>query len=230
MQLLTPGQNAHMNITRPDGALVFVVLISLFTDGVSLTFTRHPILNRQFTNLAEGREYLRFLKAEAAADTELWLIVERAGAWTTAAATVDDAERELIDGINAAIDGRTTQNTPPVEVADIMADAKLTGGWNGARTRAKNARLYPARRIRPTATNVHTKPLTDVMADLVRSHVSGTVRTRPGQSWTLLRALVERGYADPASVVYRPGTRQIASVRLNARGRQATGQQSEVAA
>ena len=122
--LLSPGQETYMNIRRAPvdgqpGNVLLTVLISLFTDGVSLTFTGHDILNRAFTNLDEARAYLRFLKAEAAAGTPMWQIIERAGAWTTAAAVVDDAEKGMRAGITANMDAVNAKLR-----AEGQADAK----------------------------------------------------------------------------------------------------------
>jgi hypothetical protein len=77
-----------------------------------------------------------------------------------------------------------------------------------------------------TEGRVHTKPLTQSELGRVRSHVDGVVTTQPGQPWTMLRAIVRRGYGTP---VYGRGTRIIA-VQLNQRGLTAAGQNIGVAA
>lgn len=222
MQKLKAGQESHMNITRRNGAVLFTILVSLFTDGVSLVFTHHDILNRTFTNLDEGRAYLRFLKAEVSAGTPLWLIVERAGAWTSAAAVVDDAEQALIDAINATLDERHAQDSAKLadqqaRVADIVNGPRT--GWNAARNAANNT---AGRRIRPTRTNVHTQPPTPAQLDRMHQHRNGVVTAGDRQSWTVLRGIVDRGHATVHA--YWPGTRKIRSVRLNRRGWQAIGQ------
>jgi hypothetical protein len=191
---LTPGQATHMNIYRADSSLLLVVLVSLFTDGVSLTFNRHPVLDRQFTNLAEGRAYLRFLKAEAAAGTALWQIIERAGAWTTAATAVDQA---LIDSLNADLDAQPTPE--PVEVRPA--------NWNAFRQQA--------RPVRNTRTQAFRKPPTAAMLLLMRQHQGGIVTTDGRASWLTLRAIVDKGLAHIHEV---HGRHIIASVRLNAAG------------
>lgn len=211
MQKLKAGQNTTMDITRPSGAVLFTILVSLFTDGVSLTFTGHPILNRSFRNLAEGRAYLRYLKAEAAANTPLWLIVERAGAWTSAMAVADHAEQQLIDDIRATVDGAirdTAAERPAVSVQPT--------NWH--RMRAE---------IATTRTRVHTQPPTDAELARMRAHHNGRVTCDQGQPWTLLRGIVRRRYADPDTVEYVPGTRKIRAVWLNQRGWAAIGQQPE---
>jgi hypothetical protein len=228
MQKLKAGQETHMDITRRNGAVLFTILVSLFHDGVSLVFDNHNILNRSFTNLAEGRAYLRFLKAEAAAGTPLWLIVERAGAWTSAAAVVDDTEQALIDAINATLNeahAELAANTAAQQarVAGIVNGPRA--GWNAARNAANNT---ASRRIRPTRTNVHCQAPTPPQLDRMRQHSNGIVTVGDGQNWRLLDGIVQRGCAEVYA--YWPGTRKIRAVRLNGRGWQAIGQQTEVAA
>lgn len=228
---LKPGQNTSMDITRANGNILLTVLISLFTDGVSMTFTNHPTLDRTFGNLAEGRAYLRYLKGEAAASTELWLIEDRAGDWTSGAAVADQAERALIDSVNATLNAAQADlnretAVQQAAVADIMAGTGQTGGWYGARKAAQQAVTPISRAIHPTRTRVHCKPATAAELDLIRSHRNGVVTTRPGQSWTILRAIERRGYGQPT---YRPGTRIITSITLNARGHALAGQQEMAA-
>lgn len=233
MQSLTLTR-PYMNIYRaPDSdglrALLLVVLLQVI-DGtaISLTFANHSILNRLLPE-AEARAYLEFLKAEAAAGTGMHLLIERAGMFTSAMAAADDAEQDLIDRLNASLDqdhaDLTARMSAQVEqVADIVTGPRT--GWTGIRTAAKNQALG-FRRIRPTRTGVHVKPLTGPMLDLIRNHRAGVVTTRPGQSWTVLRGIVERGYGKP---VYRPGTRIITAARLNERGLAVAKTSEEIAA
>src|SRR6185436_6497181 len=84
-------------------------------------------LDRQFTNPAEGNAYLNFLRTEVEAGTRIWMIEDRAGALTTAAAILAD-EAALIDSINTTLDtaeaARTTN--PAVQaVRDDRAAADL---------------------------------------------------------------------------------------------------------
>lgn len=218
----------YMNIYRApaaDGtrALLLVVLLQVI-DGtaISLTFTHHSILNRQLP-IAEARGYLAFLKAEAAAGTQMWLLIERAGMWTSAAAVADQAEQDMIDGIAANLDHTEQRLNETVDVSDILDGITRTGGWRGARKANQP-------RIRPTRTNTHLKPPTPAQLDRMRQHHNGVVTCGYGQPWTLLDGIVQRGHADRASVMYWPGTRKIRSVRLNGRGWAAIGQTGQVAA
>lgn len=96
-----------------------------------------------------------------------------------------------------------------VPVADIIA-AKPS-----ERVLAEVKQILDSQPVVPTRTNVHRKPLTPAELDLIRQHVNGVVKTKPGQSWTVLRAIVRRGYGEP---IYKGSSRIIGSVRLNARG------------
>jgi hypothetical protein len=115
------------------------------------------------------------------------------------------------------------------DTAAIMADADPNWRANLRKQVVQAAEqrngYVGARPIDHTRTQVHLKPLTAVELDLIRSHIDGTVRTRPGQAWTVLRAIVRRGYGNP---VYGTG-RRIAAVQLNQRGLNAA-QQTERAA
>ncbi len=67
-------------------------------------------------------------------------------------------------------------------------------------------------RATPTRTRVHTKPPTPAEKHLIRNHVDGVVKVRPGQPWTMLRAIHQR---IGGQRTYRPGTHIIASLTLN---------------
>lgn len=85
-----------------------------------------------------------------------------------------------------------------------------------AEHQAKLAATEPAAPVFvPTRTRVHTKPLTPAELDLIRSHTGGVVRCKPGQSWLMLRAIHRR---IGGHITYRPGTRIISSLTLNAAG------------
>ncbi|GAA0493945.1 hypothetical protein Ade02nite_20910 [Paractinoplanes deccanensis] len=71
-------------------------------------------------------------------------------------------------------------------------------------------------RVQPTRSRVHTKPLTAAELARVRAHRNGVVTLLPGQPWTMLRAIVRRGYADQPDG-HRPG-QKYTQIRLNARG------------
>lgn len=227
MQKLKAGETAYMNITSRNGTLVFVVLVQLFHNGVSLIFNHHAALNRAFTNVNEGRAYLRFVMNEAAAGTPTWLIVDRAGRWSSAAAVADEAEQALIDGINQAMGERHAATNAAHEQARQIRDeaqAANSGGWYATRKQAMR------NTIRPTATRIHTQPPTPAQLDRIRRHHNGRVTCAPGQPWTLLRGIVDRGLADRSNIDYKPGTRQIKAIHLNRRGWALLAQQNEVSA
>lgn len=205
-QLLTTGQTAY----RQYGPLH--IRIDRHDEGVSINVTAHPTLDRTFTNLAEGRAYLRFIRDLALAGTAVWAIEQQAGAWTTAAAIVDQAERDMVQGIGANM--QAAQPTP-VDVSDIV-NQRRGPTFTDLKRNARND--Y-------TRTRVAAKPLTPAELDLIRHHRGGRVTTRPGQSWLVLRAIVRRGYG---TAVYGSGHR-IVAVDLNERGL-AVAEQNGVAA
>lgn len=202
MQLLTPGQETHMNIRRKPstdgqpGDLLFVVLVSMFTTHVSLTFAGHHILNKALP-VAEARAYLQYLMDEAAAGTQMWLLIERAGHWTTAMAMVDQAERDLIDSINQTLDAVTADRDTTQLTEDAQQIVGDGQGWNAFKQQAR--RDF-------TRTRVNTQPPTRAMLDLIRTHQGGVVKARPGQTWAVLKGLYAR---IGGTKVYRPGTHVI---------------------
>ncbi len=223
--LLTPGQERPMNIRRAPvngepGAIVFALLVIRLVDGVSLVFTHHPILNKQFTNLDQARAYLQFLKDEAAAGTELWLIIERAGAWTSAQAAADQAEADMLDGIAANLDARTAQ----LDADTAREQAAVADIVNGPRTWNTLRQQY--RPVRPTRTNTHLKPLTPAMRNLAAQHRDGVVRLPAGCDWRVLAGIADRGHGQ---VVEKRGYK-VTAVRLNGRGFTAINQPQESAA
>lgn len=134
----------------------------------------------------------------------------------------------LIDSINVTID---EAQAPALEAAaqlaadveQIMADADP----NWRRTiRAEVAESAPRHIADHTRSRVGSKPLTPAELDLIRAHRGGKVTTKRGQSWTVLRAIVRRGYGQP---VYGKGTRIIA-VQLNQRGLAVAQISEEIAA
>ncbi|BAL87192.1 hypothetical protein AMIS_19720 [Actinoplanes missouriensis 431] len=221
---LKAGDSTYMNITDAHGVLLFVVLVQLFTDHVSFTFANHPILNRAMP-IGEGRAYLRFLIDEAAKGTPAAIIEDLAGQWTSAAAVADQAEQDMLDDLAADFAQRDAD-----AAADLAAQQTATARSMTKAYGDEWYRLRHPRKVRPTRTRVHVQPPTAAMLDRMRRHRNGVVTCGPGQPWTLLDGLIQRGLADQASAVYRPGTQIIASVRLNARGWAAIGQQSGVAA
>lgn len=123
-QLMAPGETAF----RQFGPLH--IRIDRHHEGVSINATNQPALDRSFTNLAEGRDYLTLLRDEANKGTAVWAIEQLAGAWTSAAAIVDAAEQDMVTGINATLDA--TQPTG-VDVSDILADTPVGGSWAALR-------------------------------------------------------------------------------------------------
>jgi hypothetical protein len=144
-------------------------------------------------------------------------------------AVADAAEQDLIDAVNASIDNALADRTckqPAVSVQPTNWHRLRSDITQGSlRTHAKNQTL--GRRIRPTRTNVHTKPLTGPMLDLIRNHCGGVVTTRPGQSWTVLRGIYECIGGTPTS---RPGTHIMTALRLNERGMAIAQTSEEIAA
>lgn len=225
-------------MTQQFGALI----ITTWTDreGISIQVyagpTRQSALSATYPHAQRdaAKAWYRTIRDAALAHTPIWKIEAQASCLIDAAQAAGGADAELAADINAVLDQaaadmRAEHEAEQAAVADIMADTKRTGGWTGARTAAKNTHLYP-RRIRPSRTNRHAKPPTPAQADRIRQHRNGVVTCADGQPWTLLDGIVQRGLADPASISYRPGTRQIASVRLNARGYAYASRSEQVAA
>lgn len=230
MQKLMPGESKDFAYGPTPDRVVLQGRIDRHHDGVAIIVTHHPTLNRSFPedDLAAGRAYLEFLRDEAKAGRPVWAIEAGATALVNAGHAVSAADQELIDSINATMDGvqaeiRAEREREAAIAADIMATADYAG-WKQqlrAEVKAAHAAQQPrpeGRTVFPTRTRVHCKPASPAELDRMRKHVDGVVTCAPGQSWTLLRGILRRGYADPASVVYWPGTRKISSVRLNDRG------------
>lgn len=196
-------------------------------DGTSIVVTYHDGLNRAFPNHAEADAYLALLEKLEAEGHSVYVIEQQAGMWTTAAAAANDAEAALVDDINRTID---TAAPATVDVSDILADiAAITPDqdWrHQTRKQIAEAAGSTARIADHTRSRVGSKELTQAELDLIRSHRDGTVTTKRGQSWTILRAIVRRGYGTP---VYGTG-RRIIAVTLNQRGLNAAQSGSERAA
>jgi hypothetical protein len=221
MQKLKAGESTYMNITDAHGVLLFVVLVQLFTDHVSLVFTHHPVLNRAMPT-RDGADYLRMVIREAKAGTPVWQIEDRAGHWTTAQAVADQAEQDMYDGINANLDQTQARlDDATVEARQIAADTKAsiarTGGWNALR--------HQYRPVRPTRTNTHLNPLTPAMRNLAAQHRDGVVRLPAGCDWRVLAGIADRGHAE---VIEKRGYK-VTAVRLNGRGLNAITEASGVA-
>ncbi|MET0417291.1 MAG: hypothetical protein ABW022_14865 [Actinoplanes sp.] len=124
--------------------------------------------------------------------------------------------KRIIDGVSANLD--TVQKQVDTAIADTATKAQAATADPAESWAAYRQSLTP--RV-PTASRVHTKPLTAAELDLIRNHRNGVVTTRPGQSWLMLRAIWRRIGGQPT---YRPGTRIIASLRLNRAGLELAGQ------
>jgi hypothetical protein len=208
MQPMTPGTTVY----RDFGPLN--IRIDMHHDGVAITVTAHPTLNRAFTNLDEARAYLTYLRDEGKAGKPVWLIEVGAGVLTSAAAVLDDAETALVADINTTLDAATAVRTEVAEqlrgdIAGIMAEADPN--WRRTlRAQVMQAAKHTNQRHDYSRTRVGTKPPTRAQLDLIAHHQGGVVTTRPGQAWTVLKAL----YARIGGVrVYRPGTRIITALR-----------------
>jgi hypothetical protein len=208
-QLMAPGDTEY----RQFGPLH--IRIDRHHEGVSINVTNQPALDRSFTNLDEGRDYLALLRDEANKGTAIWAIEQLAGAWTSAAAIVDQAEQDMVTDINATMDAG---QPAAVDVSDILAGMSPAGSWTALR---QNTRRDYSR------TRVSSKEPTAAELDRIRAHQGGIVTTAPGQPWTLLRAIVRRELGDIHEV---HGRHVIASVRLNARGMALVEQGQEMAA
>lgn len=170
-QLMAPGQTTfrqfgplHIRIDRHD-------------EGVSINVTHHPILDRTFTNLDEGRAYLTLLRDEATAGTAVWAIEEQAGAWTSAAAVVDQVEEAMIAGIRANMDAATP---PRVDVSDIVSDIPAGGSWAALR------------RSTTRKAAITSEPMDRVLASAIAGYVPRSGRATSRQ----LIALSDRGLVE----------------------------------
>jgi len=222
---LAPGDTVY----RQWGALN--IRIDMHHDGVTITADHHPSLNRAFTNLDQGRAYLRFLYDEATAGKPVWLIEAGAGVLTSTMALGQD-EADLVADINATLDGATairTQVTAQLraEVDNILADADP----NWARKLRAEVVQAAKKRNEPrdySKTRVHRQEPTPAELDRIRQHRNGIVTTAPGQPWTLLKAIEARGYG--TGVRENPLRPKLAYVRLNGRGLAVATEQMENAA
>ncbi len=217
----------HITTTLHVAGIAFHV-----SDGVQ----RVAELCRTFTNREHAAGYYRHLRDAALAGKRIYQIVAEAQALVElmnvdAARSVD----EIAGALNAEVKTHharvvAVHNQTVAAVAEVMAGAKQTGGWNGARKRAQQAVTPIGRKVRPTRTRVHCKPPTPAQYHRMRQHRDGVVTCGHGQPWTLLEGIVQRGHADEASITYWPGTLKIRSVRLNTRGLEYVGQNEPVAA
>jgi hypothetical protein len=221
-------------ISQQFGALV----ITTWTDqqGISIQVyagpTRQSALSATYpyAQRAGAIAWYRTIRDAALASTPVWQIEAQVACLIDAAQAAGGADAELADAILATLGVRHAEDAAKlaaeqVRVADIVNGPR--NGWMSARTAAKNNLLRLERRIRPTRTNVHTKPITGPMLDLIRHHRSGVVTTRPGQSWTVLRGIYERIGGTPT---YRPGTHIMTALRLNERGIAIAQTSEEIAA
>ena len=214
-------------ITRDFGALT----ITTWTDhdGISIQVfsgpTRLAALSATFlhTEREAAITWYRTIRDAALARTPIWLIEAQVSALIDAAQAVAGADAELAADINATLDAAQAELTAAHEqeqaaVADILADLPTTGGWNALRQQY--------RPVRPTKTNTHVQPLTAAMLARMRRHHNGIVTCAPGQPWTLLDGIVQRGHG----TVHTRYGRKVTAVRLNQRGWAAIGEQAGAAA
>lgn len=210
--VMQAGETVTKDFGPTPDRITVQVRIDRHHDGVSFTVTRHPVLDRTFTNLSQARTYLRLLIDMARAGHPVWQIEAAAGVLTSTQAVFDDAERELVDSLKADMDADRAERVAAYEreqaaVADIMATTY--------------------RRVRNTRTQVFRQPLNAVQTAAVRSHRNGVVHAEDGISWLTLRALVDKGVGTPVRI---PGRQIITSVRLNGHGLAIANETEELAA
>jgi hypothetical protein len=99
-------------------------------DCTSVIVTYHDGLNRAFPTNAEADAYVEFLKTIEAQRLPIYVIEEQAGVWTSAAAVVDQAEQDMLDGIAANLVKPET-----VDVSDILATGQSWAAFRQATTR-----------------------------------------------------------------------------------------------
>lgn len=222
----TTATTEYRDMTAPGGRHVLHLRVDRHHDHTAVTviIPMDTSLDRAFPTQAETDAYLAFLTDQVSSNTPLWQIEHNAGVLTSTSAALDHIDVDLIAAVNevmdqAAADTIAQRQQEQAAVADIVDGPR--DGWR--RMRAEIA----VRQIRPTRTNVHTQMPTPAQLDRMRAHHNGVVTVDQGQPWTLLDAIVQRGHADPTSIVYWPGTQKIRSVRLNGRGWAAIGQQPE---
>lgn len=216
MQKATAGQP----VTHQHGNLLITTsvdnagLIGLYvTDGVN----RLDQLTKSFTDRAAAAAWYRHIAQAAEAGKPVRAIEWEIQALIDAAVATDVeqvAEAINADGADYLAAETAVHNRLVAERDAILADADPNWRAN-LRAEVKQAAVRQnegGRLIRPTKTRTHLKPLTAVELDLIRMHVNGVVTTRPGQSWTVLRAIHDRIGGTPT---YRPGTRIIASLTFD---------------
>ena len=193
--------------TQTTGIFGHVTIITWTdTDGISINvFTaghRNSTLSAVYPHAEReaAKTWYRTIRDHGTAGTHVRLIEAAVADLITPA--VDDAD--LIAAINTTMD---TTRPQVVDVSDIMATTPAGGAWNALR---QNGRHDFSR------TRVGTQDPTPAQLDRMRQHVDGVVTRAPGQSWLLLRGIVDRGLADPNGTT---GRRILTSVRLNTRGR-----------
>ncbi len=191
----------------PDGRTVFHVHMDVYPEQVSIRITDHPTLNRLLP-LQQGRDYLRLLRDEAAKGTPTWLIKAMAGAYTSAAAIVDDAEQALVDRINADLDERRAQREQ--DAADLAAKVEDA--------------LASDREAHATWRDTTRKQVTSQANANIGAYAHGAPNQRPVPKNQLNARLLARAFsaATPAGDIYvTPGL--VAGTFLEAMARHRLG-------
>jgi hypothetical protein len=222
-QQLSAGETTYMNYGPTAARITLVVRVDMHHDGVSITVVNpaRTTLNRAFTNLGQGRAYLRYLRDAAKAGQPVWQIEAGAGVLTSTTTVMDDAEQDLIDRLNADLDADVAEavavnNTLIADRDNILADADRN--WRDH----FRAEVVQAHRGQSTAA-----PTTDPMDRVLTAAANTDGRIvrggQPGRATsTQLIALRKRGLVE---LVYgkRRNQRVIVEGRLTVKGYKHTG-------
>jgi hypothetical protein len=191
MESLT--ETTHHDMHAPDGRRVLHLRVDRHHDHTAITVVTpfDTTLDRAMPD-AEADAYLAFLATEVESGTRLWMLEQRAGAWTSAMAVADQAEQDLIDAVNATLDQAAADLTAhhaaeQARVADIVNGPR--NGWNALRqahTRTGKPTSEPMDRILNTARDGYIPRGQDATSvQLIALHKRGKVvldwQTRNGR-------------------------------------------------
>lgn len=224
-----PATNAHgaLQITT---SLVETGIHFYVSDGVQ----RINDLSKTFTDREQAKAFYRHVAQAAEQGKRVHQIVWEIQALEEAqnAATGRTAE-QIRDALNTDAAGYLTTEVAIADRLQDDADEIMAGADRNWKAKIRNQVVQAAKQANagsrtavPTASRVHTKPLTAVELDRVRNHADGVVTLLPGQSWTVLRAIWRRIGGEPT---YRAGTQIMVSLRLTERGRTVADNQEAAA-
>ena len=198
------SQHHERDYRAPDGRTVFHILIDVHPEGSSVQVSGHPTLDRQFTCWQQRNNYLRLLRDEAHKGTPVWQIEHMAGALTSAAAIVDDAEQDLVDRINADLDEQRAKREQDMQAVQQLVEDALGpdraqhATWRDhtrkqVTSQANATQGRYARQVKTPLTGADAELSTTQLRALTLADINGEIRVQPGVAVTTLQSLARKG-------------------------------------